>query len=241
MRVTHDDPDSPTSPLQVDYKKEKGLIWDDFHPEAKARKTAKSSQPHSEPSEPYWKHVADKIQDLRARFANHIPKGGNPRCCNLDRSAVLAVYQEALCKLEHTCDIDARKINLEVIGKVSTILDLRIAQSNDPVFTTEDAFLSPLEPHYAHPRLEYYDREENNGDDSYYRAGFVRLKEWRKEGWPDVYPARAVERERKETAKMRRGGKAMLRPLAVEVLLAYPMDVSDWGEEMNADPNRPWR
>jgi hypothetical protein len=40
---------------------------------------------------------------------------------------------------------------------------------------------------------------------------------------------------------MRRAGKAMLRPLAVEVLLAYPMDVSDWGEEVNADPDRPWR
>ena len=242
MGVPHQNPDPPSpGPLSISYENIKGLTWDDYHPEIRAEKSTQPPQQHLKPSEPHWKHVAERIQDLRARFIVHNPPLGNPRCSNLDRSAVLAVYQEALVRLEHVSEIDARKINLEVVSKVSTILDLRIAEPNDPVFSTKDTFLSPLEPHYAHPRLEYYDREQNQRDDSYYRAGIVRLTEWRREGWPKNYPAKAVERERGEIAKKRRASKVTLRQAAVEALLAYPMELIAWGEEVNADPDRPWR
>ncbi|KAJ8118530.1 hypothetical protein OPT61_g501 [Boeremia exigua] len=192
MYIPHKDANPPPFIYRLDYPKEEGLTWGDFHPER-----AQSSQSHSKPSGPHWRLVANEIQDLRTRFAKHNAQYGNPRCSGPDRTAVLSVYAEALTKLEHTSVGDAYRINLEVISKVKTILDLRTAEPNDPVFYTADALLRPLEPQYAQPRLDFYGRTDGS-DDCYYYAGFARLTAWREEGWPEVYPVRAVEQEMRE-------------------------------------------
>lgn len=239
MSVPHKDPDPPPFVFRVNYAKEDGLTWAHFHPESTG---TKPSQRDHEALGPHWKRVADDIHGLRTRFVQHNPKSGNPRCCSLDRSAVLAVFQEALAKLEHASDIDSRKIHLEVMRKVTTILDLRTAEPNDPVFLTKDAFITPLEPHYAQPRLDYYNRGTEDADDSFYYTGIRRLIDWRKEGWPNVYPANAVEREKREREERQREGRTMLRDTPREgLLIAYGADPMEWGEEVDADPDRPWK
>lgn len=169
------------------------------------------------------------------------PKGFHTRCSNIDRSAVIAVYNEALIELEHKDNIDANKIHLEVKTKVSTILDLREAASDDAVFYAKGAFLSPLEPQYAQPRLDYYDRGSGVGDDSFYWTGFKRLREWRKAGWPKAYPKTAVEREMRERKRRRNRGTGMITIRREEMLTELKLDTLDWGEEVDADPGRPWR
>lgn len=242
MRIPHKDPNPPDpDPMPVDFPKEQGLTLTDFHPESKETRPFLSIG-HNGTSVPHWKTVANEINDLRTRFAKHNPQGINPRCSNSDRAAVLAVYQEALVKLEHASDIDSIKINVEVKTKVSTILDVRAAKPDDSVFYTKDTFLSPLEPHYAQPRLNYYNRDNGDGDDSYYWTGLRRLREWRKGGWPKAYPAKAVEQEMRERKERRRRGRKMLRDTPKEGLSkALKADPLDWGEEVDADPDRPWR
>ena len=77
------------------------------------------------------------------------------------------MYNEALVELEHVTNIDAIKIHLEAKKKVSKILDLQKVAPNDAVFYTKSAFLSPLEPHYAQPWLDYCDRDNGDGNDSF--------------------------------------------------------------------------
>ena len=60
---------------------------------------------------------------------------------------------------ERTSKVDSTKIHLEVVSKVTNVLDLGTAEPADPVFTTKVTFLTPLEPHYTQPRLNHYDRE----------------------------------------------------------------------------------
>ncbi|KAJ4336839.1 hypothetical protein N0V87_005053 [Didymella glomerata] len=236
--IPHEDPDPSVieTPTPVHFPREAGLTWIDFHPEPRR---SKPSLPHSDnASLPQWRRVVDEIENLRTRFINSNPKGFDHRCSNLDRSAVIAVYNETLLELEHTSNIDVLKIHLEVKIKVSTILDLRKAAPNDAVFYTKGSFLSPLEPHYAQPRLDYYDRGNGNGNDSFYWTGINRLKEWRKGGWPKVYPEKAVERETRE----RQRRKGMSKPqIHEELLRARTASSLDWGEEVDADPERPWK
>lgn len=239
MRIPHTDPDPPKS-MPVGYAKEEGLTWETFHPELK--QGGQVAPLHRNDPNVHWKRVANNIHDHRTRFTQHNQRGGNPRCSTIDRSAVLAVYQEALSKIERTSKTESCTIFLEVRQKVETILDLRTAEPNDAVFTAKNTFLSPLEPQYAQPRLNYYNREPTMDEDSYHYAGAARLREWRKEGWPSVYPAKAVQRERRERKERRREGRKMLRETAAEGLVrAYERDSVEWGEEVDAEPARPWR
>ncbi|XPS77044.1 hypothetical protein M3J09_009085 [Ascochyta lentis] len=241
--IPHEVPkDSPASSPQLYYPKQGGLTWEDFHP---APLDEKESLPlHKEDSRPgtNWKQIANSIYAHRTRFALHNKPIGNPRCCNLDRSTVLAVYQEALAILEHTSDLDAEKIYREVRRKVDVILDIRTAQPNDSIFLIEDTFLKPLEPQYAYPRLNYYNRGDGQEDDRSFGGGWPRLKAWRKEGWPHVYPKQAVEQEKKMRAELKRKGRRRLRPTrSEEVLIGYHIDAAEWGDEVDADSERPWK
>jgi hypothetical protein len=239
--IPHEDPDPPQldTSIPVDFPKEAGLTWTDFHPEP-SRPNPLPLQPDNV-SSPQWRRVADEIENLRARFIKHNAKDFQPRCSNVDRSAVIKVYNEALVKLEHAANIDAIKIHLEVKMKVSTILDLRKAAPHDTVFYTKGAFLSPLEPHYAQPRLDYYNRGTGRGDDGYYWAGIRRLREWKNGGWPNVYPEKAVEREMRDRERRRRRGIGMEAAHKEDLSKALKADPLDWGEEVDADPDRPWR
>lgn len=230
--IPHEDPDpEPSTALDVDYPTEKDLEWDDFHPPLK--EGVEELHKYDGSNETYWKYVANKINDCRKRFAQHNPHIDNPRLSNPDRSAVLAVYNEALPVLEHTTKITSSRIYLEVRAKVECILDVRTAAPSDPVFLTKDAYLSPLEPHYAHPRLDYYKRDTTNGDDSYYLTGYDRLYAWRREGWPKVYPAKAVEREKRERARWKREGRRKMRKTGEEQ--RESLDWLDWGETVDAN------
>ena len=142
------------------------------------------------------------------------------------------MYNEALTRVEHMSNLDASRLNKEVTNKVETILDLQRREAGDPVFYADSMFLAPLEPKYASPRLDYYDRGE--GSDGYGRAAWMRLTEWR----PLFGP---------------RGGVAGLIFVwvwwerlgwNVKVVLEGLERVAaegGWGEEVDADPERPWR
>ncbi|KAJ4990553.1 hypothetical protein SVAN01_04000 [Stagonosporopsis vannaccii] len=242
--IPHDgivpDDDPPLFVYRLDYPKHRSQTLNTFHPPL-ATKLPNAPPDAFQTPKPYWQVVAAKIHDLHARFAAHNAIIGNPRCSGPDRRAVLLLYREALAKLEHTTPLIARKIHLEAVTKVSTILDLRVAEPDDGVFYAKDAFLSPLEPQYAAPRLEFYDRENGEGDDGYFWTGYGRLWEWRREGWPRVVPWKAIERERRAREKRRRKGWDMLRePVSEGMMKAYETDAMDWGNEVDADPGRPW-
>jgi hypothetical protein len=64
------------------------------------------------------------------------------------------------------------------------------------------------------------------------------LKEWRKGGWPRVYPAKAIEREMRERPRMKLMTKLQIN---AELVRARTADSLDWGAEVDADPDRPWR
>lgn len=237
--ISYQDP-NPCMDLAMEQPQEDSLTWEHFHPPPKH--VIKPFHRPDSRDRNHWKHIVNTINDHRIRFAQHTPAGGNSKCCNLDRSAVLAVYHEALSRLEHISKADSCRIFVEARTKVETILDLRTAAPSDPVFSPVDAFLKPLEPHYAQPRLNYYDRERANQDDSYYWTGQARLVAWRDEGWPKVYPVRAVEREKRERRERQKKGRRLLRITAAEGLMtALDRDPKAWGEEVDADPERAWK
>ncbi|OSS45151.1 hypothetical protein B5807_09213 [Epicoccum nigrum] len=227
--IAHADPDpGPENPLNLEHPKEPNLTLSDFM-DPRAQRT--------EESKPYWRHLAAQLLAARNSFAARNPAADNPRCSALDRAAVLAVYNEALRRVEHMCKRDVQALDEEVTKKVETILDLRCAEVEDAVFYVDSAFLRPLEPQYAQPRLDYYDRGKGEGSDGYGRAAWMRLREWRGEGWPRVVPVRAVEREKRERERRRR-----LRREVDEDLEGLERVVAgEWGEEVDADPERPWR
>ncbi|KAF3003698.1 hypothetical protein E8E13_008916 [Curvularia kusanoi] len=188
----------------------------------------------------YWQYLASSLLSGRNNFAASNEPIDNPRCSNIDRSAVLAVYNEAITRLEHVSEHDARRIENEGKLKISTILDIRTAQPEDEVFFSATAFLSPLEPQYAQPRVDYYDRGGVDEDDSYGRVAGMRLREWRREGWPRKYPRGAVEKERRQRAARRRQGKKG-REEAEEALVRVLKEDEEWGDVVEADSERLWR
>ena len=146
------------------------------------------------------------------------------------------MYNEALTRVEHMSNLDASRLNKEVTNKVETILDLQRREAGDPVFYADSMFLAPLEPKYASPRLDYYDRGE--GSDGYGRAAWMRLTEWRRDMWPHFCPTRAVEREKRERERRERQGRNVNEDLeGLERVAAE----GGWGEEVDADLERPWR
>ncbi|KAJ4312342.1 hypothetical protein N0V94_007496 [Neodidymelliopsis sp. IMI 364377] len=238
MSIPHEDPNIPFV-VMVGFPKEQGLTWEDFHPVPKEGDQCRPLHQVDEESQPLWKHTANELHDLRTRFAKHVFRRNNPRCSTVDRSAVLAVYNEALSILEHASDIKADGIYDEVREKVEIILDLVQAEPYASAFNTGASYLTPLEPQYAHPRLDFYDRGE--GDDSMYLLAYTRLNEWRKEGWPDVYPEQAVAREAEERRRRIAARRDSRLSDAEGLRRWYGKDAAEWGDEVDADPKRPWK
>ena len=97
--------------------------------------------------------------------------------------------------------------------------------------------MRPLQPQYAQPRLDYYDR--GKGSDGYGRAAWMRLREWRRDGWPKKALNEAVERDERESDKRVRQGKTVNEDL--EGMERVVAGEGEWGEEVDAHPERPWR
>jgi hypothetical protein len=135
--------------------------------------------------------TAISLHETRHRFNKKPPETHENRQNQaLDRQNVNNVYNQALDKLGEIPE-KHMQIAAECTRKVHVILGIISADPSDPVFTTSGQLLKPLEPQYANPRLEAID------DPQCYRAQW-RLNQWRKEGWPDKYPAEAIRREEKE-------------------------------------------
>lgn len=130
--------------------------------------------------------VRSDILNARNSFAATIPVKGNEICYGPDRAAVLRVYQQALEKLTAT---NHKQVRAEVSVKIKTILCLRDAEPEDIVFTSKGMVLSPLEPQYAEPRIDFM-------NDQLGYTATKRLNKWRREGWPDKFPKQAIAIDR---------------------------------------------
>ena len=144
---------------------------------------------------PPWKKSANTIEQCKIRFIRAVSLGGNTKCCQIDRSAIIEPHHAQILS--------------EVMKKAQVILRSRKARPNDPVFSTTDSHLKPLDPRFAEPRLDYCaDRKRYKGD-AFARRAAWRLRKWRAHGWPQAYPAQAVEEERQIDLK-RVGSRKLL-------------------------------
>lgn len=188
--------------------------------------------------------TAYEIQEARDQFAKNIsPMNWHKRCCAVDRAAVLVVYNEALQKIgtwshegmrvqnissskrkqvKEELAQRCRALSTEVTIKVKVILGISAAEATDMVFANT-MLLSPLEPQYSEPRIEFNDDREQ------LRVA-ARLKAWRDEGWPDRYPRLAITEEGKAERLWRRHGlgRTDMRAMALQ----WPNEI--WGEEVDA-------
>lgn len=133
--------------------------------------------------------TALELRRTSLRFAIKIDIENEKTCCTVDRAAVIAVYQDAL----QTLDLPQNKqyhlrILSEATHRARIILGIISAHPLDAAFFTADQLLAPLEPQYAEPRIS------SGNDQRGYRAQWQFLQ-WRNNGWPDRYPARAVKTE----------------------------------------------
>ncbi|KAI8942858.1 hypothetical protein NX059_000898 [Plenodomus lindquistii] len=190
--------------------------------------------------------VAYQLRIARDSFAGQAKINNmGTTCCATDRAAVLAVYNEALEKIaewevqqeepqipfatsRNTSDgEDPERYNLllqEVQTKTKIILGVVDAYPEDAAFGTTQ-MLSPLEPMYANPRIDLH-------DDNYRRLAAQRLKDWRAEGWPARFPAKAYAAEAEELLW------DDYPDVASEERLGHRRKdwaVEDWGEEVDAD------
>jgi hypothetical protein len=169
---------------------------------------------------PPWKQSATTIEQCKARFIRAVPLGGNAKCCQIDRSAILDLCNEALQKVHSP---HHAQILSEVVKKALVILGSQKAQPNDRAFSTINSHLKPLDPRFAEPRLDYFaDRKKRYKGDAFARRAAWRLRKWRAHGWPRVYPGPAIEEERQIDLK-RAGPKKVL---------ALDRDLY-WGQEIN--------
>lgn len=162
--------------------------------------------------------TVSNLRDLRDRFVKKIALSEKNDPCNMwDRAATLAVISEAI-SIAHKVKNPAQLYS-EVIMKMGIILGVGKAQPTDFVFTNK-MLLKPLEPQYAIPRIDA-------AKDGYgYRADW-RLQAWRRNGWPDAYPDKAVREER--------DGKPLMRMKDSELLESMEkLPAEDWGDEVNA-------
>ncbi len=168
--------------------------------------------------------TAAELRCARDRFAAGVQLEGNRLCYVADRAATLAVYQEALAKIDSQ---NHHQIHSEANIKIKTVLGIRQAEADDIVFAAGGMLLSPLEPQYAEPRIEF-------ADDLYGYKAACRLKAWRTNGWPNTYPHNAVENEKK-----RSGGLGKEVKSAELCKRMFSWDEMDWGEPVDANP-RSW-
>lgn len=168
------------------------------------------------------KLARQQLEVLRNRFASTVSiSNDHPKCCAVDRAAVLAVYAEALDKLNAE---NYEQISTEVRRKTRVILGLTSADPEDSVFvgsTTGGSLLSPLEPQYSEPRIEFK-------DDEYQRLVHRRISAWRKDGWPKAYPRNAIKYEAQTREALDRREERDLDTMVTE----------DSGEEVDADGSK---
>jgi hypothetical protein len=126
----------------------------------------------------------------------------------ITRAAVLDVFKQAL-EAVATYPQKHAQIAAEATRKVAIILDIITADPDDPVFLLAGQLLSPLEPHYANPRISEVEvrakprhqksrKDSETQEDHYAHRAQYRLESWKAEGWPEKYPRKAVEKEKQE-------------------------------------------
>jgi hypothetical protein len=131
--------------------------------------------------------AATRLREKRLRFIKKIPINPDSKiCCPRDRRAVLEVYNEAIEKMGDTNHLE---IITEADYKIRVILGITKADTSAAAFKNKQQMLSPIDPAYAEPRIQH------SKDPFGYHASW-RLQEWRKDGWPEVYPDRAIEKEK---------------------------------------------
>ncbi|KAH7069182.1 hypothetical protein BKA63DRAFT_422334 [Paraphoma chrysanthemicola] len=140
------------------------------------------------------------LNNQRALFTAQIPPGGtDDASCPVyatDRIAVLDIYANALRALDRekpNLKPYHAQIAVEATRKIKVVLGVLSAEPTDTVFMglSQSQYLPPIDPEYANPRIV---------DDSY-RAQY-RLDAWRRDGWPDVYPTKAIATEKRAGERM---------------------------------------
>jgi hypothetical protein len=127
------------------------------------------------------------LHEKRLRFTKQTPTDHESKICSpRDRRAALGVYDEAIEKIRNTNYLE---IVPEADYKIRVILGITKAHASATVFQKKEQHLSPIEPQYAEPRIEW------NEDAFSYHATW-RLQEWRDDGWPDRFPDKAIQKER---------------------------------------------
>ena len=168
--------------------------------------------------------TAVELRETRDRFAKGIERDNESEICRPpERAAVLAVYHEALQKINAK---NHREISSEVMLKVAIILGITAAEPYDMAFMNNMS-LRHLEPKYANPRIE-------TKDDQYERRAQARITAWRNDGWPAKYPSQAIAEERRRGKSLVKGGQTDLQ-LRTNMLKA---PAEKWGTQVNATPDR---
>lgn len=133
-----------------------------------------------------------KLRKERLRFTKTIPNDLSSKiCCPRDRGAVLDIYTEVLSKINAE---NHKQLYVEANTKIKVILGILKVGPRDEVFTR--MLLEPIEPLYARPRIEFR-------KDKYGHRAATRIQEWRKDGWPDRFPAKAIREEKARRGKFR--------------------------------------
>jgi len=191
--------------------------------------------------------MAHQLRDKRDRFARQIEiSNWNKLCCAVDRATVISIYNEALqiiaqwdthrstVQINYAHDAGSleqhnieryNQLEQEVDSKVKIALGVTSARPDHAVFSNR-MLLQPLEPRYATPRIEYHN------DPNQYHSEW-RLEAWRKDGWPEKYPAKAIKSE------IRAGTRVSGKAEGYDALLnQFGNCVIDWGDQVDAGGGR---
>ncbi|USP76143.1 hypothetical protein yc1106_03417 [Curvularia clavata] len=170
-----------------------GLKWADFQHQGDLNITNTATQ-RQKLQTPLDRTVA-RLREERFRFMAKVPNDLNSKtCCPRDRSAVLQIYTEALDPEKINCK-NHEEIYAEAHAKIRIILSIASAGPRNDVFYK--GLLSPIEPLYARPRIEFR-------KDKYSHRAATRIQEWRNDGWPYRYPKNAIEAEKVRKGQLKR-------------------------------------
>ncbi|KAF1839321.1 hypothetical protein BDW02DRAFT_575420 [Decorospora gaudefroyi] len=210
MSANNTPPDAESLP-----KRQTGLAWNDFQyggPLDQLLGTSTSDQATQTPAQ----KIANRLREERLRFVKKVPNSLNSTlCCPRDRRAVLTVYQDGLDLIDEE---NYETVYFDASLKIKVILGLRDPGMFQVVFNKK-MLLPPLDPEYSEPRIEY-------SDDPFGRRAYSRLQAWRKEGWPNKWPEKAIA-DQKAIAK---GGKRGKKRKCSAITSAGWEDL-DWEDE----------
>ena len=140
-----------------------------------------------------------QLRDTRDRYIRKNWRLENDTGQNIIRAAVLEIFEQAFDKLALLPRYH-EQIASEVLRKIKVVLGIIDAEPSEPVFLSAGQLLNPLEPQYAQPRITEFS-DDKKSPEWYEHRTQHRLEQWRAEGWPEVYPEKAVKREEKEQGK----------------------------------------